>query len=162
MGETACEIGCGAGLVAVELAKSCETIATDVSFRALKLASARSKKAGVDAKLHLICCDRVEAIRPARVFNLIVFNPPYLPDNGKDPRWSGGPSGIEKAIEFVESGFLRLKEGGFMLFILSSLSAWRKMLAWLLKAGLSSSLLRKEKVGLYEELIVVLAARRRG
>jgi release factor glutamine methyltransferase len=56
-------------------------------------------------------------------FDQIVFNPPYLPVDEKDPlalTWSGGKGGIE-----VLEGFLReapgfLKSGGRMTVIVSS------------------------------------------
>lgn len=152
-----CEIGCGKGLISATLAEYGETLATDINLGAARETLARVRRD--NAALHVICCDRLEPIREGKVFGLAVFNPPYLPDESLDPRWCGGPTGIEVPLLFIESIFKRLADGGLILFLLSSLSAWKTALKRTGEKGLLVSVIGTFKVGLYEELLMVLAAK---
>ncbi|MEM1509497.1 MAG: methyltransferase [Thermofilaceae archaeon] len=152
-----CEIGCGKGLISAILSEYGEILATDVNLSAARETLARVRRN--NATLHVICCDRLEPIREGRVFSLAVFNPPYLPDESFDPRWYGGPTGVEVPLLFIESIFKRLANGGFILFLLSSLSAWKTALKMIGEKGLRVSIIRTFKIGLYEDLLMVLAAK---
>jgi len=157
----ACEIGCGSGIVTLTLTPYAErTLATDIDVGAVAATWSRARSSGVDDKVDVVCCDRVEAVREGFKFDLIAFNPPYLPVEGEDVSWSGGRRGIEAAMRFAESGVKRLSERGKMVFVLSSLSAWRDMLRELLERGFRIGILSVEHVGLYEDLLLVVAGRR--
>ena len=159
--EFAAEIGCGAGYATEVLAEaSREVVATDVNFESARATWLRMKAKGVDGKVHVICCDRLEAVREGEVFDAVVFNPPYLPSEGEDPQFSGGPTGIEVPLAFSSSALSRLKRGGTLLFLLSSLSNWWDALAVLGSSGCRSSILRIEHVGLFEDLLMILCAKR--
>jgi release factor glutamine methyltransferase len=63
------------------------------------------------------------------LFNIIVFNPPYLPssplitDNKKiDHSWDGGLKGFEILIEFIKKvrNFLNLQKSHYIYYISSS------------------------------------------
>lgn len=55
-------------------------------------------------------------------FDIIIFNPPYLPenkfDNGKDT--TGGKKGNEVILEFLEQSRFHLNDKGFILLLTSS------------------------------------------
>jgi release factor glutamine methyltransferase len=59
-------------------------------------------------------------------FDLIVFNPPYLPaeeqEIGDEEIWSGGEEGVEVLEEFLEAVENFLSEEGFAVFVASSLA----------------------------------------
>lgn len=156
----AAEIGCGGGLITEVLAEYAkEVVATDASFACARATWQRVKSKGLGGIVHVVCCDRLEAVRVGGLFEFISFNPPYLPDEG-DPCWAGGPTGIEAPLAFAYSASMRLKKGGCMLFILSSLSNWVNALLTLRLIGYIVSVARVERVGLFEDLLLVLCARR--
>ncbi|MGC8556293.1 MAG: HemK2/MTQ2 family protein methyltransferase, partial [Conexivisphaera sp.] len=65
--------------------------------------------------LEAVVCD---AARPFRedAFDLIYFNPPYLPcDRDEDPAVCGGRGGVEVALEFLRSAAGALRRGGRMV-----------------------------------------------
>ncbi|MCD6357389.1 MAG: methyltransferase [Thermoproteales archaeon] len=161
LGGASCEIGCGSGLITLTLSTHGErVVATDLNYRAVATTWAKARRRGVDWKVDVVCCDRLEALREGELFKLIAFNPPYLPSEGEDIRWSGGAEGIEVPLSFLESALKRLAADGIVLFLLSSLSNWRKALQRARSLGLVVSILRAEGVGLYEDLLLILAARR--
>jgi release factor glutamine methyltransferase len=64
------------------------------------------------------------AISPEEKFDMILFNPPYLPDDPefRDKALHGGRKGNELTIEFLGQAFQRLNSTGILLFIASTLS----------------------------------------
>ena len=66
------EVGCGSGLVSLELARQVESlVALDINPHAVRA----TRERGVE----VIRSDLFEGIRGK--FDLIIFNPPYLPQN---------------------------------------------------------------------------------
>ncbi|MEM0024012.1 MAG: methyltransferase [Thermofilaceae archaeon] len=156
----AAEIGCGKGLVTEALAAyAIEVVATDVDYASAQATWRRAKSRKLGHAVHVICCDRLEAVRVGEVFDLVAFNPPYLPEEG-DCRWAGGPTGIEVPLAFASSALMHLKKVGVIVFLLSSLSNWRGALEALKSAGNIVSVIGVKHVGLFEELLLVLCTRR--
>ncbi|RJP38126.1 MAG: peptide chain release factor N(5)-glutamine methyltransferase [Phycisphaerales bacterium] len=78
------EIGTGSGCIIVSVLKhlpAATAVATDVSEAALAVAAANAKRHGVEARLRLLACDRLnlppDAIAEGGV-DMIVSNPPYV------------------------------------------------------------------------------------
>ena len=122
-GRWALEIGVGSGLLLRILEKNFAYVAgSDINLGALRHSKQRSSKA------LLVCCDAASAFGTVK-FDLIVSNPPYLPDhdddnnnNIRDLTVHGGPKGIETAIHFINSALPLLARDGKMLLVISSLA----------------------------------------
>jgi release factor glutamine methyltransferase len=70
------EIGVGSGAISAILLQEhpdWQCIGTDISFSALRIA-----KKNCLNKIHLLCSDLFTAIKPVRLFDFIVSNPPYI------------------------------------------------------------------------------------
>lgn len=147
-GKWALEIGVGSGAVAQALAKNFDGVAgSDIDLDSLRYCKSQN-----DA-IALACCDAASAFR-AR-FDLIVSNPPYLPDDAaKDATVHGGPKGIEKTVHFVKSALPLLADGGRMLVVVSSL-ADQSTLDLLVHERKLKKRVIKEKALFYERLSVV-------
>jgi methylase of polypeptide subunit release factors len=101
----------------------------------------------------LVCCDAASAF--AGRFDLIVSNPPYLPDDKvRDTTVHGGPAGIESTVHFIESALPLLAHGGRMLLVVSSF-ADSFALDLLVKEKKMSKKVVKEKRLFYETLSIV-------
>lgn len=120
-GKKALEIGIGSGIVLEELQRNFElVVGTDLHLRSLRYA-----RLDIRSRNNLaICCNMSAPIRSK--FDLIVSNPPYLPDLSvkiqKDLTVDGGPTGIEWSINFLESSISKLEPTGKILLLLSSFS----------------------------------------
>jgi len=122
-GNLALEIGTSSGIILKELSKNFRiVIGTDIDFDSLKHLQSVLKNNG------LICCDAATAIRNIE-FDLIVTNPPYLPDNPNyvDRTIDGGPTGIEVSVHILASVLDKLSEKGKILIMVSSLSKKKKL-----------------------------------
>ena len=125
-GKKCLEIGTGAGMVAILLAKNGnEVTATDIDPGAVACATANAETNG--ARIMFKRADLFSGIKGR--FDVIAFNPPYLPteadDSVKGPlnkALDGGPDGLAVTKRFLEGARKHLKEGGEIYTIISSLS----------------------------------------
>ena len=86
-----------------------------------------------------------------RAFDLIVFNPPYLPkENPIDPQWSGGIDVIKKFIENTKN---HLEKDGKIILLVSTLTDEKQTIDIIEKNGYKHRILAKKKVP-WEELVV--------
>ncbi len=127
------EIGTGSGAVAIALAREVATIslvATDISRKALLIASQNAQKSGISGKIQFIQGDLFGAFRLVEgkePFDLILSNPPYIvrseierlarevKDFEPGLALDGGKDGFvfHRAIIFQSPGYLR--RGGWLL-----------------------------------------------
>ena len=120
-GRRALEIGIGSGLLLTILAKNFAYVAgSDIDLQVLQHCRLHTRS----DKVLLVCCDAGSAFGSGK-FDLIVSNPPYLPnDDGDysnlDPTIHGGPKGIETTIHFVNSALPLLAGDGKILIVISS------------------------------------------
>jgi release factor glutamine methyltransferase len=117
------DVGTGSGVLAIEAArKATSVIGVDVNKKALDYA--KKKSVGVE-NIKFLCSDLFSKVKGE--FDLIIFNPPYLPEERKEPKWlklqvSGGKKGYEILEKFFEkvSGYLKLN--GKILVLFSTLT----------------------------------------
>ena len=111
-GKSALEVGCGSGIISLELQKRFETVvAVDINKESVDFA----KSKGVDARVS----DLFENVKGK--FNLIVFNPPYLPCEDEDDRENCCGDG-EVIERFVSDAPGFLDDGGVILLLVSTLT----------------------------------------
>ena len=125
-GKKALEIGIGSGIVLEELQRNFElVVGTDLQLQSLRYARLNVRFWNTLT----ICCNMSAPIRSK--FDLIVSNPPYLPDLSgklqKDLPVDGGPTGIEWSIKFLELSLSKLEHTGKILILLSSFSNIEKL-----------------------------------
>jgi len=149
-GTLALEIGTSSGIVLMELAKQFKTvIGTDIDFCSLKRLLEMSRNQRV------ICCHAASALHGIK-FDLIVTNPPYLPnatgyiDNTTD----GGQAGVEITIDFLKDAIDRLEIGGKILIIVSSISDTRKLDSFLSKNNIMVKKIAQKEL-FYETLQIL-------
>jgi len=147
-GNSALEIGTGSGIVSNFLSSKFKSVvATDIDFQSLIYC-----KTNTNSKIDLICCDTTTAINIK--FDLIVSNPPYLPDDSfNDIAIHGGKTGIEQTIHFVESGLTNLKHNGYIIIIVSSFSDTIKLDNFIYEKKLQKKIINRKKL-FYEILYV--------
>ena len=108
-----------------------------------------------------ICCNMSAPIRSK--FDLIVSNPPYLPDLSvklqKDLPVDGGPTGIEWSIKFLELSISKLEPTGRILLLLSSFSNIEKLEVFVQKWKFAKKKVNQKK--LFFETIEIFEISRR-
>jgi|GEM_PF-167163 len=119
------EVGTGCGLIAKMLAKRARHVmATDIN----PFAVMNARFNGVDT---------IEANLFGGLdqkFDLIIFNPPYLPADENTPTdwyakaWNGGPSGAEVILDFISEVCAHLTKRGKAQIVVSSLTGYRSII----------------------------------
>jgi len=77
----------GSGCIAISLAKhisGAEIDAVDISEKALDIAHENAKKNGVQERVQGICHDIFEPFVPDKQYDVLVSNPPYIPQKDMD------------------------------------------------------------------------------
>ena len=149
-GTLALEIGTSSGIVLMELAKQFKTvIGTDIDFCSLKRLLEMSRNQRV------ICCHAASALHGIK-FDLIVTNPPYLPNStgNIDKTTDGGPAGVEITIDFLKDAIDRLEIGGKLVIIVSSISDTRKLDSFLSKNNIMVKKIAQKEL-FYETLQIL-------
>jgi release factor glutamine methyltransferase len=150
-GEDVLEVGCGTGIIALHCAKAgARVTASDVSIKAIECTRANAERNDLD--ITLVESDLLDRLKGE--FEVIVFNPPYLPaDEISDPRWTGGLSGLEMTLMFLEQCKRRLAPGGRVYIIVSTLSESQKFELAVDEMGYDHEIAARRHV-FFEELIV--------
>jgi release factor glutamine methyltransferase len=113
------DMGTGSGIQAEEAKKlGAEVIGADINPESIKIL----KEKGINA----IESDLFENIKDK--FDIIIFNPPYLPEEPLEPKDSalattGGKKGNEILEKFLSQAKKHLKEDGKILIVFSSLTS---------------------------------------
>ena len=124
-GNRVLDMGCGTGIVAIYLAKAgCDVTAVDINERALE--NTRENAKINEAEIKVVRSDLFSNVDGK--FDVIVFNPPYLPTENEDIAWDGGREGIEIIVSFLEHAKEYLKRKGSIYLVMSSLDNIDKVL----------------------------------
>lgn len=150
------EIGCGSGLVSVELASKVRRItATDINPHAVCATIARAGATEID----VVRTDLFSGIKGK--FDLILFNAPYLPTEAEERtgRWidyalDGGKSGRETINRFLRDLREHLNFRGRALLLISSLTGLHKVQETASSFGLTSEVMASERC-FFEQLHVL-------
>ncbi|UCF49754.1 MAG: methyltransferase [Thermoplasmatales archaeon] len=133
-GKSVLEIGTGCGIISLDCARiGANVVCTDINPFAVDLTKrnySRNKHL-VKGDFDVRKGDLFKPIKNKEVFDIIIFNPPYLPTEKKDivggSGWfdvatNGGATGIKITTRFIDELTDYLKQNGKSYFIFSSLS----------------------------------------
>lgn len=127
--EKVLELGTGCGLLALVAAKQgARVVATDINTEAVEIAEKNARKHDISEKIDFRKGNLFEPVE-GEEFNVIIFNPPYLPvseaertESELERAWDGGSDGRELIDRFLDEVRNHLKSGGRIYLVQSSLS----------------------------------------
>jgi release factor glutamine methyltransferase len=153
------EVGTGSGFVSAILLsnlKDIQLIATEINPHASRCAKKNS--------VEVIRTDLFKGLRlrsPEARFDLILFNPPYLPTSKEEkvPGWlnyafDGGISGRDTLDRFLDEVKNYLKPRGKVLLLISSITGLDAVKKKMINLGFAVDVVSRKKVS-FEELMVV-------
>ncbi|WP_407355964.1 HemK2/MTQ2 family protein methyltransferase [Methanolobus sp. WCC5] len=149
------EIGTGSGFVSAVLQanRKITLLATDIS----PFAASCARSNGIE----VIRTDMFKGIKNKRQFDIVIFNPPYLPttEEEKVPGWlnyafDGGIDGRREIDPFMEEVAGYLKPEGFILLLVSSLTGIDEVRTKIEKRGFITQVIASKKCS-FERLVVI-------
>lgn len=156
-GKQILDMGTGSGLLAIIAAKKGATVvAADIDEQALRTAEKNAMMNNVSVRF--VKSDLFANINGK--FDLIIFNPPYLPTNEQDGYakkrldYDGGKTGCDVIKRFVMECGRYLYKDGRSLMLISSLTGMNDVKKMLEKNGFSFRAIAKKKIE-WEELVVI-------
>lgn len=150
------EIGTGSGFVSAVLKnnRNIELVATEIS----PLAARCARSNGID----VIRTDMFAGLKGKNQFDIVIFNPPYLPtsEEEKVPGWlnyafDGGIDGRKDIKPFMEQVRAYLKPEGLILLLVSSITGIEEVMQEMEQHGFNSWIEAREKCS-FEELVVIV------
>ena len=153
------EVGCGSGYIIVNLCERVEkSIALDISQAAVKNTIENIKRNRLRHRCDVIQSDLFSAFSTQFKFSLIIFNPPYLPQDdfrtSLDHALVGGETGIELTEQFLNEAVKHLEPYGRIYVIVTSLSDVDKVMKRMQHHSLNPTIVGKSS--LFFEKILVL------
>ncbi|MFH1234965.1 MAG: HemK2/MTQ2 family protein methyltransferase [Candidatus Diapherotrites archaeon] len=152
-GVKALDMGCGSGIQSISMAlQGAKVLAVDINREAVKNVLENARLLGLEGKITAKKSDLFSAVEGK--FDVICFNPPYLPgDRKKDRSVLGGRKGWEILHKFLDKfpGFLA--EKGECFFVCSSLNDFDALGKKISGLGLRFEIVSRQKL-FFEELAV--------
>jgi release factor glutamine methyltransferase len=156
-GDTVLDVGTGTGIIALTAAgKAGKVLGVDLNPEAVKLAKINAGLNGI-VNTEFIESDLFSNV--SGVYDLIAFNPPYLPvdEDGQIGRaWSGGVNGNEVIESFINTVGDYLKPAGRVQLLASSLNDVNHVLHLFMEGGFNAEITARNKF-FFEELYVLTA-----
>jgi len=151
------EIGTGSGLLSLELEKQNRfVVGIDIDFNTLNELRTYITKKQTDSQINIICCDSASPFRN-NVFDLVVFNPPYLlSEEPHDTTVDGGPTGIEISKVWFKDASRILRKNGRIVFLSSSISDVKGLFDYSRELGFEVNILESKQL-FFEELLAIEA-----
>lgn len=163
-GDRVLDVGTGCGILAVLSAlKAFWVLALDINPKAVRCAKVNARRNGVLKKISFVCGDLFKPLKRGIVFDLILFNAPYLPVE-EEPKewieyaWAGGRNGRKVIDRFLNDVSNYLRYNGRLLLVQSSLSNIEETLTILEGSGFKAKIADRRKF-FFEEIVLIKAVK---
>ncbi|UCD00869.1 MAG: methyltransferase domain-containing protein [Promethearchaeota archaeon] len=166
------DLGTGTGIIAiflhllqkVNLNFKAEIYGSDISKEAIECAKHNAKANNLGDKIKFFISNLFQSFPNSlkHSFDIIIFNPPYLPSLGEnkskeliDLSWNGGKEGYEIIIQFLDTAknFLNTNHNCYIYFISSSKTDLGKLNELLKQRGLNQQILKKKHL-FFEDILL--------
>ena len=155
--------GCGIlGILAAQKAK--HVLSVDVNPYAIYCAKRNAALNNVQNNMSFLRCDLLTALDTAVLFDLILFNAPYLPSEPHEIEtwagraWAGGATGRDVIDRFIPMAAVHLKQFGKVLLLQSSLTGLDLTLQRFRDCGLSAVVKAECKLPFFESIHLIEAS----
>lgn len=153
--KTALDLGTGSGIQAINLCLlgAKKAVAADINKDALQDTRENAKRFGFSRRVNIVRSDLFSALRGTK-FDVIVFNPPYVPSGKPKLRdVDGGKRGREVLDLFLSRFGKHLNKEGVCYFMQSSLNGDGKTETRLKRRGFAFEVAARRRL-FFEELLV--------
>jgi release factor glutamine methyltransferase len=114
-------------------------------------------------KIQFLQSDMFEALTPSAVFDLVLFNAPYLPSEPREAAswigrsWAGGANGREVVDKFISQVPSFLAPSGRVLLMQSTLTGTEETFRKFGEQNFAASVVAEQKLPFFETLTLIEA-----
>lgn len=122
------EIGSGTGAISIAIAyniKDAKVVTSDISEKAVNLCKKNVSHHKLTSRIDIIRADLLNSFRNSQIFDMIISNPPYIPENDleildlvvkNEPSLAlnGGYKGVSIINKILSNSSSKLKKGGYI------------------------------------------------
>jgi len=162
--ERVLDMGTGSGILGIIAAKQArEVIAIDLNPHAIKCANKNAKLNGVSEKIHVIRSDLFSSLTNKTLFDLILFNAPYVPSEENETdfwlgqSWAGGLTGRKVIDRFISQTPQYLHKTGKIMLMQSTLTSVDDTITKFAENGLLAKVLVTYSLPFFETLVLLKA-----
>ena len=163
-GEHVLDMGTGSGILGIIAArKAREVVAIDINPHAVRCANQNAKLNGVSDKIHFIQSDLFSSLNSQSLFDLILFNAPYVPSEENETdfwlgrSWAGGTTGRQVMDRFISQAPKYLQETGKILFMQSTLTSVDETVEKFAVNNLKAEIVATQSLPFFEKLVLLKA-----
>lgn len=158
------DMGTGCGILGILSAKkSKDVIGIDINPFAVKCAKKNASVNNVINRVSFIQGNLFNPLIQKQNFDLILFNPPYLPKKNTkslswiERAWAGGLDGRYIIDLFLEKVNSFLSKKGRLLLLQSNLSDIDKTIFCLIKKNMTTKIIAEQKLPFFEKIVLIEA-----
>jgi release factor glutamine methyltransferase len=158
------DMGTGSGILGIIAArKAREVVAIDINPHAIRCANQNAKLNGVSDKIHFMQSDLFSSLRSNTLFDLILFNAPYVPSEENETdfwlgrSWAGGITGRQIMDRFISQTPKYLKKNGRIMLLQSTLTSVDDTIAKFAIYDLRAEVVTTRPLPFFETLILLKA-----
>lgn len=158
------DMGTGSGILGVLAAKEAiEVVAVDVNPYAIRCAKQNAARNSVHGKTAFLQGDLFTPLNETAMFDLILFNAPYLPsEKGEEATWlgrawAGGTAGRQVIDRFISQAPNHLKKEGEILLMQSNLADVEATHRAFEARGMNTAVVTREDLPFFETLVLLTA-----
>lgn len=158
------DVGTGCGLLGILAAqKAKRVLAVDINPFAIRCAKQNAVLNHVQGRMNFMQADLLTALAEDALFDLILFNAPYLPSEPHEVEtwigrsWAGGVSGREVVDRFVPQATKHLKCSGRVLLLQSTLTNVELTIKKFEESNLSAKVKAECKLPFFETILLIEA-----
>jgi release factor glutamine methyltransferase len=163
-GDVVLDLGTGCGILGIVAAeKSKSVLAVDVNPYAVSCAKQNASLNHVRGKMGFLRGDLFSAFSGDFLFDVILFNAPYLPSEPDEVEtwigraWAGGATGRDVVDRFIPPAVGHLKPSGRILMLQSTLTGLELTIQKFQQCGLAASVKAETKLPFFETIHLIEA-----
>ncbi|MEM3695322.1 MAG: class I SAM-dependent methyltransferase [Candidatus Bathyarchaeia archaeon] len=160
-GDVVLDMGTGCGILGIIAAiRASKVIAVDINPHAIRCAKENAIRNKVADKIMLVQGNLFAPLKMKRLFDLIIFNAPYLPtrNTGKlswiEYAWCGGLNGRRVIDRFICDAPRYLKVSGRVLLMQSNLSGIDETMQKFKGVGMKAKIIAELNLPFFEKVVL--------
>jgi len=154
-GDRLLDMGTGSGFLAIEAARrACEVVAIDINPEAVRCAEENARVHRVSDRISVLQGDLFTPIAEDELFDVILFNPPYL-DGSEKSLFDHAIYDPDKRVvgRFLKEAGSHLVPSGYIAMVYSSIADPRRVLMLAQECGFRCAVVMQKRV-LFERFFV--------